>query len=304
MDKRLLTGCLLIVAAFFHEVAAQQQTPTDKLFSFGAVADVQYADAETHGKRNYRASLGRLEKCLSIFNEHDLKFVVHLGDVIDRDFKSFEKPLAIFKQSKAQIYYVIGNHEFVIADSVKKKVRPLLKNKKGYHDFSVGDVRFVIMDGMDVSIPSSIEGSQQYNAAKAIYDSLKAAGANNAHTWNGGMGSRQLAWLEKVLDKADRKNEHAILFSHFPLLPERGLQLWNNRKVLEMIARHPSVVASITGHHHAGEYVLEGGVHHLTMKGMVEAQQETSCGIIDVYRDRLVVHGYGDEPNRTLHFAR
>lgn len=304
MNKSITTGCVLILVTLFHEAAAQQKAPTEKLFSFGAVADVQYADAESAGKRNYRGSLGKLEKCLSILNEHHLHFVVHLGDLIDRDYNNFEKPLAIFKRSKAPVHYVIGNHEFVIADNLKKKVRPLLRNKKGYYDFEVGEVRFVIMDGMDVSLPASIEGTEEYNQAKAIYDSLKSAGANNAQTWNGGLGSRQLAWLEKVLDQADEENQRVILFSHFPLLPESGLQLWNNRTVLDIIARHRSVVASITGHHHAGGYVLEGGVHHLTIKGMVEAQQETSFGVVDVYQDKLVVDGYGDEPDRTLRFAR
>tara|TARA_Y100001972_G_C7658015_1_gene331537 strand:- start:1081 stop:1998 length:918 start_codon:yes stop_codon:yes gene_type:complete len=305
MDICKIAGCLLFITASFQPVDGQQKLIEEaKLFAFGAVADVQYADVESAGKRHYRGSLKKLEKCLSIFNDHDLAFVVHLGDLIDRDYNNFVEPLTIFERSKAPVHYVIGNHEFAVADSVKKKVRGLLKNKKGYYDFEFGNVRFVVLDGMDISLYASVEGTKPYHKAKAIYDSLKEAGANNAYPWNGGLGSKQLSWLDKVLSKSDRKEQHVILFSHFPLLPETGLQLWNNHNVLELISDHPSVVASITGHHHAGEYVLYGGVHHLTLKGIVEAEQETTCGIIDVYGDKLIVNGYGDEEDRTLYFAK
>ena len=41
----------------------------------------------------------------------------------------------------------------------------------------------------------------------------------------------------------------------------------------------------------------------LTFKGMVEAMTDRSYGIVDVYRDRLVINGFGDQEDRTLEFG-
>lgn len=76
-----------------------------------------------------------------------------------------------------------------------------------------------------------------------------------------------------------------------------------NREVLDLLNDNTSVVAYFSGHHHEGNYVQEKGIHHLTFKGMVEAQTDISFGIIDVYRDRLVITGSGDQKDRILKFA-
>ena len=95
-----------------------------------------------------------------------------------------------------------------------------------------------------------------------------------------------------------------VIFCHWPLLPENGTQLWNNREVLKLISNHHSVIAWIAGHHHSGNYEKTGNIHHLTLKGMVEAKTETSFGIIDVNPDKLVLNGFGDQNNQTLEFNR
>src|SRR3989339_648463 len=66
-------------------------------FSFGVVADVQYADAESAGSRFYRNSAGKLEECVSEFNKNTLEFVIHLGDLIDRDYASIDTVLPVFR---------------------------------------------------------------------------------------------------------------------------------------------------------------------------------------------------------------
>ena len=59
-------------------------TPGDEpVFRFGVVADVQYADKDTAGKRHYRTSLERLRQCVTELQGHELEFVVQLGDLID-----------------------------------------------------------------------------------------------------------------------------------------------------------------------------------------------------------------------------
>jgi len=277
---------------------------SDKLFSFGIIADVQYADVEKAGKRDYRNSLDKLGKCVTEFNTHDLAFAISLGDLIDRDFASFHKPTDILDKSLAPVYYAVGNHEFSVEEEYKNEVRRHLNNSKGYFNFSVENFIFLVLDGTDVSTFAQSKGSKAYELAMAQYEEMEKQGFNNATTWNGGIGKKQFKWLERQLRIAENANSKVILFCHWPLLPENGTQLWNNGEILDLINNFSCVLAWISGHHHAGHYEKSGNVHHLTINGMVEAQQETSCGIMEVYPDRLRLKGYGDQKDYVLEISK
>lgn len=297
---RYLWSLLLFLFLF---IQAQAQSPDSvPIFSFGLIADVQYADAEQWGKRDYRGSLKRLENAIEILNAYSLGFIVHAGDLIDRDYRSFEAPLSIFKRAKAPVHYVVGNHEFAVSDSLKREVRKKINNPRGYYSFRKGDMQFILLDAMDVSLLGSEKKSRDFERALIIQEKLKGSGANNSYDWNGAVGDRQMKWLRRQLWRGDRKNYKTILFSHLPLLPENGLQLWNNREVIALLNSHPSVVAFISGHHHEGGYVKVDGIHHLTLKGLVEATTATACAVADVFADRIVVKGFGDQKSYTLDF--
>ena len=292
------------VVTFSQETPLNTQEQSRKIFSFGVVADIQYADAEKAGKRDYRNSIHKLDTCISIFNSHKLSFMVTLGDMIDRDYTSYEKPLKILKRSNAPVYNVIGNHDFSVEDRYKRKVRKLLNNKKGYFDFETGEFRFIFLDGTDVSTFAHKKESGQYKNALAMVEEMKKKESNNAYDWNGGIGKKQLNWLDKQLKNADQEKQKVIIFCHWPLLPENGTQLWNNREVIKLLNSHMSVIAWIAGHHHNGAYVKTENIHYLTLKGLVEAQSETSCGIIEVYPDKLLLKAYGDQNDQLLKFTR
>ncbi|MEX2233647.1 MAG: metallophosphoesterase [Cyclobacteriaceae bacterium] len=280
--------------------AHAQNSDSHPLFSFGVIADVQYADVEQAGKRDYRGSIKRLEKSIEIFNAHELRFIIHAGDLIDRHYESFELPLGLFKKSRAPVHYVVGNHEFSVADSLKMKVRRLLNNDRGYYSLMVENFQFIIVDAMDVSLQAFPKDSRGYLKAKEIYQELKNRNANNAYDWNGSMGKMQLRWLKNLLEQGEKRGYKSILFSHLPLLPENGLQLWNNQEVLSLLNKYPSVIAFVSGHHHEGGYVKAGRIHHLTLKGLVESKSESACGVVDVYPRKLVVNGFGDQLSYTL----
>lgn len=298
----------VFICLFIWQISFSQKVPKssinsgEKLFSFGVVADIQYVDAETASGRNYRGSLDKLRKCIDEFNRYNLSFVVTLGDMIDRNYKSYDKPLLILKKSKVPVYNVIGNHDFAVEEKLKVKVKQRLDNKKGYFSFKEGGFTFILLDGTDVSSLAYIKDSPKYKEGMVKYNELKRKGRNNAFTWNGGIGDKQLNWLDKQLSKADRMNNKVVIFCHWPLLPEGYTELWNNRKVLQLLNCHNCVVAWIAGHRHEGSYEEKEGIHHLTVKSVVEAKSETSCGIIEVYRDKLLLNGYGDQENKTLEF--
>lgn len=280
-----------------------RQTPgQEKLFSFGVIADIQYADAEKAGKRDYRNSLTKLEYGIKELNKEQLSFVVSIGDIIDRDYESFDKPLAILSQSKATVHNVIGNHEYSIEDKYKSDVKEILGNQNGYFSFEKEGLLFVILDGTDLSTLAYAEDTKKHRQGLKAFEKVKQSGSNNAYAWNGGIGKQQFSWLKKQLTKASKENKKVVLFCHWPLIPENGTQLWNNAEVLQLLESKKNVVAWIAGHHHSGGYEFKNGIHHLTMKGMVEAQTETSCGIMEVYPDRLWLKGLGDQEDRIMPF--
>ena len=63
---------------------------------------------------------------------------------------------------------------------------------------------------------------------------------------------------------------------------------------MNIIEQSSNVVAFINGHNHAGEYDFKKGVHYITLAGMVETEV-SSYGILEVYKDRLVLTGYGNQ---------
>ncbi|MEQ9287906.1 MAG: metallophosphoesterase [Cyclobacteriaceae bacterium] len=298
------TLCICFSCLIWLELPCEaRQTPSQgKLFSFGVIADIQYADADKAGKRDYRNSLHKLEYGIQELNKEQLSFVVSIGDVIDRDYKSFEKPLEILGRSKATVHNVIGNHEYSIDDKYKGEVKNILGNRNGFFSIEIKGILFIMLDGTDLSTLAYPKDSKKYRDGLEAFEKVKQSGSNNAYDWNGGIGKKQFSWLEKQLKKADRENLKVVLFCHWPLLPENGTQLWNNKEVLKLLEGKKSVVAWIAGHHHSGGYEFSNGIHHLTMKGMVEAQTETSCGIMEVYADRLWLRGIGDQPDQVMPF--
>ncbi|MEX2568588.1 MAG: metallophosphoesterase [Cyclobacteriaceae bacterium] len=294
---------ILLVTAALLAQDGQAQNEEEKLYSFGVITDVQYADVETVGKRNYRGSPAILENTLKMLNEYDLEFTVNLGDLIDRDFGSFEKPLAILENSKANVYHVWGNHDFAVEDELKGQVGKKLGNKKGYHAFEKKGLVFLVVNGMDISLEGHPINSPNYKMAERLMEELEANGANNAKPWNGGIGKEQLDWLVKQTEDAHKKGKKAVVFCHYPLFPENGLHLLNHKEVYEKLSDAGSLVAWFSGHHHEGNYVKDKkGIHHLTYQGMVEAETNALGAIISVYQNKLVVHGIGHEMDRILEF--
>jgi len=292
----LASGWALVIS--LAGCAANESIEFDKPFSFGVIADVQYADYEHLGNRYYRASESKLSDCVEQLNSKDLCFVIQLGDFIDGGFENFDKMLDIYRRLKAARYHVLGNHDFAARrDKVLKK----LGLERGYYDFSVGGWRFVVLDGNRISMYANAKDSREYKKAKAIYQKLKDAKASNAVTWNGSLGEEQTVWLKDVLDRAETSGEKVILFCHFPVYLPNVHNLWNDSELVELFESYDCVVAYISGHNHAGNYAVKNGIGYLTLRGMVETPAETAFAVVEVYPNRLNVIGFGAETSRTLY---
>jgi manganese-dependent ADP-ribose/CDP-alcohol diphosphatase len=271
------------------------------LFTFGVIADVQYCNCEPAIGRYYHKSTYKLADCLQTLNQYELSFILDLGDLIDRDFSSFEPILQVYRQADCRIYRTLGNHDYAVEEWNKPKVATHLGlQESSYYDFSHLGWRFIVLNGNELSTFASLPGSQEEKEAKEMLSQLQAKAAVNAQDWNGGISQKQLQWLEAKLEEAKVQDQKTIVVGHYPLYPKDPHNLWNDDAVVELLTAYPQVVAYFNGHNHAGNYGQKAQVHFLNFKGMVETEQENAFAMVEVYRDRLSVKGFGREESREL----
>lgn len=294
--------CVLPAMAVFPQAVAPQARP---VLRFGVVADVQYADKQQAGRRDYRASLPKLEACVDALNAQDLAFVIQLGDLIDGGEENLGPVLAAYNRLRAPARHVLGNHDFATA---RPALLERLGMKRAYYDFGLRGWRFVVLDGMDLSVTGGWPpGSPNFEQARTLLGGLKAGGASNAYDWNGGIGDRQKRWLKETMARAEAGRERVIVFSHFPILREASTAahlLWNHEEVLALVESSRAAAAFLNGHDHSGGYAQRNGIHHVTLEGMVEAGARSAYAVVEVYGDRLVIHGTGAVKSRVLPLTR
>ncbi len=279
-------------------------TDTSPLFSFGIIADAQYADIAPRPEmgRFYAQSTRKLDAAIEVFNAHDLEFVVTLGDIIDRGWENFDAILACYDRLKHRSVLLPGNHDFAVAPEYLDKVHARLGMPTPWYDFAIGGVRFIVLDGSDVSVFAPPPGDPRRELAAQRLAALAQADAVNAHDWNGSFSPAQFTWLRDRLVAADAACESAVLFCHYPLYPQNSHNMWDAPDIVDLLSAHPSAKAWFCGHNHVGNYGLLGGTHFLNFKGMVDTQHENTFAIADVYDDRIDIRGFGREDTRTLSF--
>ncbi|WP_338448118.1 metallophosphoesterase [Niallia oryzisoli] len=264
---------------------------------FGIVPDAQYCDCDTSGIRYYRNSLDKLAEAAQTFNEEDVDFTIQTGDLIDRNLSSFETILPIYNRIEGPKYHVLGNHDFPVTTD---QVVDILGMPNQYYDFKYKNWRFVVLDTNDLSLYANPAGSEKYQQAQVMYNSLKAANAINAQTWNGGVSNEQLTWLHGVLERAKQTQEKVVVISHMPVYPANEHNVWNSEAVIKELEAAGNVVAYFNGHNHAGNYGVKNGIHYVNLKGMVDTANTNSYSIVRVFKDRIEVDGYGREADRVL----
>ncbi len=275
---------------------------TQPLLRFGVIADPQYAAVEPNLVlgRHYANSLTKLAEAIDTFNGEDLAFVVTLGDIIDRDWQSFDAILPLYERLRHPRHFLLGNHDFRVEPERLAEVFARVGMPAAYQAFAAAGHRFVLIDGNEVSLFAPPPGDPRLADAERWLQALKAAGADNAQPWNAALGDRQLAWLEGQLRAAQAAGEKVVVMGHYPVYPPNAHNMWDSDRILDLFARFDNVVAYFCGHNHDGNYGLAGGTHYVTVKGMVETPDTTAYAIVDVHEDRMEVRGYGREIDRTL----
>lgn len=300
MERRTFLQITLPVALSGYASARNSENPQ---LAFGVIADPQYADVDAKGSRHYRDSLGKLKTAVAELNKHDLKFVVTLGDVIDRNIASFDDIMPLYKPLKAPSKFVLGNHDFSVDDNEKGNVMGHLNMTRGYYSESVGDWQFIYLDGTDVSTYRHPKASAETASAKKLREEIQQQPSGKASPSSGAIGADQMKWFSAELDKAKAAKKRAIIFNHHPAFPTGdGYNLWNDGEVVDLIAKHPQVVAYMNGHKHKGNYAVNKDCHYVNFKGMVETKDMSAYAVVRCYPDRIEVDGYETEPDRTCAF--
>lgn len=280
-------------------VAAVRQQP---LLQLGLIADAQYADSDPRGTRHYRASLSKLGAAVEQLNREEVAFSVHLGDLIDHTWNSFDAILQPLAESRTTVFQLLGNHDFDVLDELKPRVPGRLSLPQRYYYFDRAGFRFVVLDTNDVSVYGHVTGTPEHSAAAEELRRLQALQLRQAQSWNGGLSAAQLRWFEDTCRAAGVAGLRVIVLAHHPVFPQDVHNVWNSDQVLEVLDRCPQVVAWLNGHNHAGHFGERQGVPFVTLRGMVETADTTAWAVGRLFADRLVLEGHGREPSRELVF--
>ena len=268
----------------------------------GLVADPQYANQPPSGKRNYRESLWKLQEAIDTFNFNKVNLVQNLGDIINDKWESYEAILPLYDKLNPNInnYHLLGNHEFAVDSIHLKDILDRLSMPDYYYSYSKKGWRFIVLDATDIAYFSNSLHDLKIQEIDLYFQNTK--GQSNSYDWNSAIGKPQQNWLKQELENADILGQKVILFSHMPIRPiDNPHNLWNDDEIISIIEHSPNVVAFINGHNHTGGYDFKNGIHYITIFGMVDTMV-SSFGILEFYKDILVLKGFGNQKTLELKY--
>lgn len=283
--------------------AATANSMATPILSFAVLTDIHFADQPPLDKRDYRGSWERLARAVDAINKVKPAFTIQLGDLVDAGKDSLARILPLYEALTMPRYHALGNHDF---PNGRTELMRRLGMEAAWYDFALARWRFVVLDGMDISIDGRAEGTPERAAAAAMLASLGERHAANAVAWNGAVGERQFQWLREVLARARERRERVIVFCHLPALPDSSTPVyvaWNCDRIRAVLEESGAVAAYLNGHDHDGGYAVHSGVHYVTFPGMVESGVANSYTLVDVFDHRLELRGTGTAPSRTLALA-
>lgn len=166
--------------------------PPQPLFTFGVIADIQYADIDDGynfqrtNRRYYRSSIELLRNALDSWSKAAVRpgFILQLGDLIDGQ----NKPLAASDRAvdavlgelrSVDVHHVWGNHEFYnfsrdwllgskLNSTPQGSQKEVGSDVYAYHFSPYPGFTFIVLDAYDVALLGREESSPGYREAHTL----------------------------------------------------------------------------------------------------------------------------------------
>jgi len=269
------------------------RTCNTSTLKFGIITDIHFSTTTEPAAAETTAADLRtwLENC----KNNNVDFLFQLGDLIkgsdEHNREELRQASSILKEFSGTIHHVIGNHCLALP---RKTLLNALGQQTPYYSFSEKGFRFIVLDGMDVSIHNEPEKSEDRQTLEYFL------AQPDKHDYCGAVGTLQKAWLKEELDIAERVGEKVIVICHFPLIPEttdtkHGL-LWNHQEIVKILASSSTVKACLSGHYHYGGYALKDAIHFVVLPAFVNRieHQSLTCGLVELEKNRMVIRNQND----------
>ena len=167
--------------------------------------------------------------------------------------------------------------------------------------------KFISLGPYDINLISRNQNSPKYQRAMEIltqhntntnWNSPSGLKRERYVKFNGGIGTKQLDWLEQQLSEADEKEQKVIILTHISIHPKSSSNIaliWNHHDILKIIHRHKCVALVLAGHEHdGGSCTDKKGTCHITLPAVLECNPgENAYGTVHVYDSFLRLEGIG-----------
>ncbi len=253
---------------------------------FGIITDIHYeleSNIVAAPDEDLRASL-------HCFQNHQVDFLLQLGDLIQGDDTSKEEELrhvcALLDEFQGPVRHVLGNHCLALP---REKLMAALRLHNPFYSFSLQGYRFIVLDGMDVSVLRNAETDEELQILALFRAHLEL------HDYCGAVGTKQKIWLKSELERAEQAGEIVIAVCHFPLLPDTTDQkyglLWNHNEIAELLASSTALKVCLSGHFHHGGYACFRGKHFVVLPAFVNRHEhpEFTCATAEVSPERMII---------------
>lgn len=300
----------------------------EKLFTFGAIADVQYADIDDKYNfdrtqlRQYRGALNVLSRAMDEWCSSDgrVSFIVNLGDTIDQHNDGLgqsedacTKVLQEFSRLPVPLLTAVGNHELYnfTRDEITSIFGP------AYYSFEPSETKawkILVLDSYDINCIDTKEKDETKEEAfeylaKHNPNDVRSYGVNwstglegfgrRFMPYNGALSNKQLEWMKTELEEAEKEGKLVVVCAHLPVAPgcvSSSALTWNYDEVLEILDRHENIIAYFSGHSHEGGYTMRKGVHHVGVPSPLNVTPEDGgvChATISAHENGLMLRGKG-----------
>jgi len=284
------------------------------LFTFGIIADVQWADAEDGSNydrtvvRHYRGAFRTLQRAVDWWRAlpEPPSFIAQLGDIIDgvnvrlgQSAPALEAALSELRRAPCPSVNLVGNHELYNFDRRALAAAGWLRHgDREYYSFSpAAGWRVVVLDPYQLALIGHAQDDPRRLAAVELLrrknPGVHPSGSGGAWfegvrgydrrfvPYNGGLGEEQLRWLRSELAAASAAGERVIVLCHVILEPRAcggSTMAWDYEEALEAVRSGEAggcVAAVLCGHDHSGKYHCDdAGVHHCTFSSPLNKGDE------------------------------